>query len=76
MGKFNCLEYPKPSCVNCGLTCEDEKDPANYVCDYWEPCRGAHPSTPNPCEGFYDKWEDYPLCAGKCEHCEHTAFMK
>lgn len=60
---FKCLLYPHPYCGNCAFSCNNENgDP----CPDWTPCRGAHPSTPNPCEFGGDL---NTLCFGICNSC-------
>lgn len=66
MSKQSCLLYPMQGCDTCGNSCYNEQDP-HAPCEGWIPCRGGHPSTPNPCEGHND------LCwPSKCMACPHA----
>ena len=66
MEKFHCALYPFQGCDTCGSSCYNEDDP-NAPCEYWTPCRGATPNTPNPCEGHND------LCwPEECLRCPHA----
>ena len=62
---FQCALYPFKGCDTCGFSCYNEKKP-HAPCESWKPCRGAHPSTPNPCEGHNDLC--WPEACQKCPH--------
>lgn len=50
--------------AQCGVCDEcDGEDCAHCpnVCEGFSFARGGHPSTPNPCEGFYRDSENYPI---------------
>ena len=61
--KFVCLVYPRPHCENCLWSCKSED---GEPCSGWQPDRGAHPSTPNPCELGGNLGD---LCFGICNIC-------
>ena len=70
---MNCALFPEKSCDNCAKCCENENREA---CEEWVPCRGAHPSTPNPCEGKAEA-EAFDLCLPtECQHCPHNFLNK
>lgn len=62
-----CQKWQVHSCENCASSCKDWNDPIE--CQNWKPCRGGHPSTPNPCE--CSSADEYDLCLGDCAGCEH-----
>lgn len=64
-GIMECQKYPAPCCDNCGRCCASD----DGWCPDWMPCRGGHPSTPNPCE--CSSYEEYDLCLGACAGCPH-----
>lgn len=65
----SCQRFEK-TCGTCGYCCPSD----DYVaCDNWIPCRGGHPSTPNVCEGYYSKYDDYPLVVDEvCRKCTNN----
>ena len=64
---MNCQRFQNnQTCYTCSQCCGDDSD---NVCEHWTPCRGGHPSTPNPCE--LTNLEDYPLCLNECSGCEN-----
>ena len=72
MTEFFCQRYPTQGCDTCASQCygwqSADGDP-NAPCEQWTPCRGGHPSTPNPCE--CSSSEEYGLCLGECAGCQH-----
>ena len=63
--RYGCQEYPVASCANCGRCCAS----GDNWCPDWTPCRGGHPSTPNPCE--CSSQGEYDLYLGACAGCPH-----
>ena len=63
---YGCQQYPIPFCDNCGRSCKEDGGDQEW-CPEWIPCRGGHPSTPNPCECRFE--EEYDLCFGACAGC-------
>lgn len=63
----HCQRYVHRDCGNCAFSCVNEDYEA---CDNWVPCRGGHPTTPNPCESYkyFDLW------FGDCEGCPHINY--
>ena len=68
MEHYGCQEYPQAGCWNCGRCCPQEEGEEQW-CEEWTPCRGGHPSTPNPCECGSE--EEYGLCLNACAGCPH-----
>src|SRR5574344_517303 len=72
MQEFVCQEYPVHNCNNCAFGCKDEDEYASTPCEGWKPCRGGHPSTPNPCECSCS--QEYALWFGACGGCKHITW--
>lgn len=71
--KFCKNNNAKMSCGNCSCQChmcdecDDDCHACPHVCEAFSYGRGGHPSTPNPCEGFYRNNKNYPIgydCTG------------
>lgn len=73
MNFMNCALFPHKSCHNCSKCCRNAH---GLACCDWTPCRGAHPSTPNPCEGEGEA-KAFDLCMPKeCQNCENNFLNK
>lgn len=71
MKHYGCQKYQNANCDNCGYSCKDDGGEEQW-CENWMPCRGGHPSTPNPCECSSSK--EYGLFLNECAGCPHIAW--
>ena len=69
---MNCALHPVHNCGNCLFSCEADDEKWGEDCPDWFPCRDAHPSTPNVCEGE-DEAKAFDLCLPvECQNCPHS----
>lgn len=70
--QWQCRLYPRRGCHTCLWECHESDKAATRwgdSCPNWQPCRGGHPSTENPCENGYFSND---LCWEHCADCPHA----